>query len=333
MMNNFFKNSLFSVFDFCGGNAFLRSICNAPIVLFWHSIANTYHPVIEAETVSTENFVKQIEYLHHKHNIISIDEYYKRYISHSFRGNEAVITFDDGYKNNLTIAAPILKRYDIPFTVFVSTNNIDLQDRFYVLDPRLIILGAGLSEVSLPSLERHYLLENDCARISCAYEIEEIMKCSSLDLALKIDSELRGHISIEQYEHLRQSFPNMEPMNWEDLQILSNNFNCTIGSHCVDHCCCHSKQSQEVLEFQIKNSKESIESHLNHSCDFFAYPNGNFCQESNDLVARYYKMGFSTRHQRVYQNEETLSNVCRVPAAHEWIKFKFLYLAQTMGIL
>lgn len=51
------------------------------------------------------------------------------------------ITFDDGYRDNLTIAAPILERYQIPFTVFISTAYIRSRTHPYLSEAEVRMLS------------------------------------------------------------------------------------------------------------------------------------------------------------------------------------------------
>lgn len=46
--------------------------------------------------------------------------------------NSVSVTFDDGYANNLDIAAPILEQLNIPFTVYVTSDNIESNDKQYL---------------------------------------------------------------------------------------------------------------------------------------------------------------------------------------------------------
>jgi peptidoglycan/xylan/chitin deacetylase (PgdA/CDA1 family) len=45
---------------------------------------------------------------------------------------QVAVTFDDGYRDNLEAAAPILERYGIPFTVFVTTSFMDSGEPLYM---------------------------------------------------------------------------------------------------------------------------------------------------------------------------------------------------------
>ncbi len=70
---------------------------------------------------SIESFAAEMEYLHNNgYRVISL----KKLINHMESGEAlpekaVVITFDDGYKSNYTLAYPILKKYNMPATIFL----------------------------------------------------------------------------------------------------------------------------------------------------------------------------------------------------------------------
>ncbi|MAC40696.1 MAG: hypothetical protein CMJ05_02750 [Pelagibacterales bacterium] len=70
-------------------------------------------------SLSKETFIEHIEFLKN-YKIVSSELFDSNYSD-----LEISITFDDGYLDNLTFAAPILIENKIPFTVFVSTDFID----------------------------------------------------------------------------------------------------------------------------------------------------------------------------------------------------------------
>lgn len=77
-------------------------------------------------TVSSKKFKNQMLYLKKNFNIFSLDELIDMYKNNrQLKGDVVAITFDDGYKDNYINAYPVLKKYDIPATIFLVTSLID----------------------------------------------------------------------------------------------------------------------------------------------------------------------------------------------------------------
>ena len=70
--------------------------------------------------VSETRFNQQMEYLRKNYTIVSMDQMAEHLISSS-KEFLVAITFDDGYKDNLTHALPILELHNIPATIYVTT--------------------------------------------------------------------------------------------------------------------------------------------------------------------------------------------------------------------
>jgi len=97
------------------------------MTLFYHRIANE-HP--NDWTLSNETFQKQIDWLRERFDIVSLEEAQLRIGSEANNRPTVSITFDDGYSDNCVTALPWLIEQDIPFTYFVTTNNILTGDPF-----------------------------------------------------------------------------------------------------------------------------------------------------------------------------------------------------------
>lgn len=323
-LKSLIKPYVLSCLDILGINWTLRKLSKTPVVFFWHGVSETPDPIVEGESFSVDLFIKQIEFIERNYEIISIDEFYIRYKNGTFTNREAVLTFDDGYKNNLTTAAPILKKHGLPFTVFVSAQNINNQERFYILVPRMIIIGGELDEVSIPSMKYHRLLSTLQERIECAHEIEYKIKYYSHEEAKKIASDLIDNFGQDSFETLCQRYRNGELLAWEDVRKLISQYDCTIGSHCMDHCICHSNQPLSTVEWQLSESKTLIEKETGRECIYFAYPNGDYTEETNKLVGKYYKMGFSTKETPIQAGISVPESIGRIGVPLTLIDLKFL---------
>lgn len=88
-------------------------------ILMYHSIGN--NGILF--TVTEKDFERQMRYLKDKkYNIIKLAELAEKLKKEEeIRPKTVVITFDDAYQDNYSIAFPILKRYSLPATIFAPT--------------------------------------------------------------------------------------------------------------------------------------------------------------------------------------------------------------------
>jgi peptidoglycan/xylan/chitin deacetylase (PgdA/CDA1 family) len=95
---------------------------NEPVrILFYHRVADE-HP--NHWTLRPQTFTAQIHWLRERFDLVSLAEAQARIASGGNRWPTACITFDDGYADNRRFAIPLLLKYQIPFTYFVSTNHV-----------------------------------------------------------------------------------------------------------------------------------------------------------------------------------------------------------------
>lgn len=99
-------------------------------ILLYHRIANSNNDPHKL-CVSPENFRKQIEYLKENFKIIPLVQLVQNIRMKRVQNNSMVITFDDGYADNLHNALPILEEFNIPATVFLTAGYVGQNKPFY----------------------------------------------------------------------------------------------------------------------------------------------------------------------------------------------------------
>jgi peptidoglycan/xylan/chitin deacetylase (PgdA/CDA1 family) len=123
------------------------------VILAYHSIGTNGRPF----TVSPEAFERQMQWLKGSGcNIISLDELTRYRAAGQIPPGTVAITFDDGYEDNCTNAFPVLQRYRIPATIFVTTG--DLTGKKIALRPLAKMNDAQLRllhESGLVAIEPH----------------------------------------------------------------------------------------------------------------------------------------------------------------------------------
>ncbi len=90
-------------------------------VLFHHRVADDQS---NPWTISTGIFERQLDWLQRNCDIISLAETQRRLREGKNERLSVSITFDDGYADNCLHAVPLLLRRKVPFTYFVTTDNI-----------------------------------------------------------------------------------------------------------------------------------------------------------------------------------------------------------------
>jgi peptidoglycan/xylan/chitin deacetylase (PgdA/CDA1 family) len=124
-MRRFFITAVIFMAIFCTAVAvFLPSAYVTPILM--------YHNIDQKEdmlSVSPQDFKRHLEFLkRHGYNVIGLGE-----LADLTAGlkkvppKTVVITFDDGRENNFTNAYPLLKKYNMPATIFVIPNHCGWQ--------------------------------------------------------------------------------------------------------------------------------------------------------------------------------------------------------------
>ncbi len=103
----------------------LDSVYRLP-VLMYHSIDYTTDKK-NRMIVSPEVFARQMEFLHNNgYNVIPLEKCVSYLADRKKPPSKTVaITLDDGYKNNYTNVYPVVKKYNIPVTIFVITGLVE----------------------------------------------------------------------------------------------------------------------------------------------------------------------------------------------------------------
>ena len=126
---NLFRATLETLY-FSGAHALLRPVLGGVgAILTLHHVRparrDRFQPNRLLE-VTPDYFERVIRRLRRSRiDLISLDEVHRRLREGDFPRRFVAVTFDDGYRDNLEHAYPILKKYQVPFTIFVATSFAD----------------------------------------------------------------------------------------------------------------------------------------------------------------------------------------------------------------
>lgn len=108
-----------------------------------------YHRVIDLQSdpqllaVSPANFEQQMRFVRDRMTPMALDRFTELASHESLPKDAVAITFDDGYHDNLEFAAPIMEKYDIPATVYVTSGQVGNPCEFWWDELEAILLSGG----------------------------------------------------------------------------------------------------------------------------------------------------------------------------------------------
>jgi peptidoglycan/xylan/chitin deacetylase (PgdA/CDA1 family) len=200
-----------------------------------------------------------------------------------------VITFDDGYRNNLTHALPILKDFNAPATFFIPTGFIDNPRPFWFdrldyafqqvqVSGRKLKVGSftmhldGSSRYALQESYRKFRYSIKKQNMSDSFFLQEMER-----IAANLEAESgRSLKEIQDYDDWSAI------MTWNQIETLHDD-SVAFGSHTVDHIRLGLVE-KEIARDQLTRSKYSIESHTGRPCQCLCFPNGNYKSETIALA-------------------------------------------------
>jgi peptidoglycan/xylan/chitin deacetylase (PgdA/CDA1 family) len=241
--------------------------------------------------VSTKQLDASLRFIGKYYNFISLDEAVQMLSGViPFRAHCVVITFDDGYRNNLTHALPILCKYNVPGIMFTAVGHVERRDCFwfdrldYAIQQYVAIGGKycdlGGERMPLDITNRKTL---QASIKSVIFKIKDLSGSDTevMSIVEKTISELEK-ASGKSLNDIIEVDSWCGVISWDDLRTASEK-GMGVGSHTVDHARV-GLLNEEATRWQLNESKRMIEEKLHQSCDYFCYPNGNYTQEILPLV-------------------------------------------------
>ena len=269
--------------------AIYNACFNQPIgyIYTFHMVCpkGDYLAPIDELRVSPEFFEDFLKQQKKRLEFIAIGEVPERMANQKRRDKPfGVITFDDGYEDNYTYAYPILKKLGIPFSIYVSVNLVN--DHTPILNYPLIIERVVKQNSELAINGKHYV---------CAMEEQKG----------EVFRQLKGLLFSLPYGHLQEEFKHIfaeymtddmyqkNTLTWDQIEEMSKDPLCTIGSHTMSHCRLIITD-EKSLQYELGESKKILEQHICKPVEHLSYPYGWIGDVSAEAIAFARNVGYKS---------------------------------------
>ena len=245
-----------------------------------------YHRVLpEAESaqsfsskaiiVSPAAFAQHLRFLKRHFSVLDPEEFSAWLLDgREYPRPPCLITFDDGWKDNLTHARPVLKAENLPAIIFLPTDYIGTGKVFWQEQLSRLLFRLGQQ----PTLREHSLIAR--------YELSDLYTTKPSELAVRAgalaqtfkyrEPEVRENVIAEVSTALvsQDDATDIDTyLSWDDVQALRLD-RIAFGSHTVSHRILTQIDLTAVNQ-ELTESKRVLEQRLNAPARFLAYPNGN----------------------------------------------------------
>ena len=276
----------------CRSGRFLRR--HQALILTYHGVLQkTEDGYANRNCVDAQMFDRQMAFMKRHYNVVPLADL-AQWLSTGKKmpAYTAAITFDDGFRNNFSIALPILRKYRLPATVFLTTSFIGSQElglwteqvdgllqETRIETVRIVVNGKELEYPLRTTVDRETASDRIRAYLkTLPPEQRKFVMTKLLEQVVaktggtKLDMESTSKCS----EFNRQTTAGVEEryafLTWQQVQAMTHH-QITFGSHTHTHAIM-ATLDEERANFELAESRRLIEERLGTPCRLFSYPNG-----------------------------------------------------------
>ena len=204
-------------------------------------------------------------------DVVSLNEMHRRFIEGDFKRRFVCLTFDDGYKDFLRWAYPVLRKYKLPFAMYIATSFPDRLGELWWVALEAVIAQNSRVGMVINGNDQYF----ECTNVSQKRELyDEIYRYLR---SMKTEEEVRRVVRdlCACYRVDVAAFCRDLCMDWAEIVDLAADPLCTIGAHTVNHMMLRKVPSEATVRAEMEMSRAVLEAALGKRPEHLAYPVGD----------------------------------------------------------
>lgn len=282
-------------------------------IYVFHRVSPAWDPLWHPMTPRL--FEKILKHLSKKYEVVPLEKTLLSEYQPQGKKPLCAITFDDGYKDYVDYALPLLQRYGLPSSLYVVTDCAEygLPPWTYILNHLFINtshLSLKLTSRELPPELQKTTWKNSKERLAYARNLSPFMKQLNNQERKLIYNEI-----LSEFNDTR--LPERMMMSWDEIREVRHN-GCEIGSHSKTHPLLTKKVGYESLLMEVLSSGKKIEAETGVFPRTFSYPFGNYNRQIANLTAEAgYKFGVAVNNRQYRSKSDSIMEIPRIELYNE----------------
>ncbi|RDE24816.1 polysaccharide deacetylase family protein [Motiliproteus coralliicola] len=285
-------------------------------IINYHQVVAEFDPMRPDEVTATQ-LTDQMAWISRCFNVLTLADAAEHLRNRTLPPRALVITFDDGYQNNATIALPILQHFNLNATFFIAS---DFLDGGIMWNDRVIeaLRAAPSGSIDLKWLELGQpLLDSPESRQLTAHKILIAIKHKPIEERTEAVDRLCSTIAQPANLMLRS----------EQVQLLAK-AGMEIGGHSCSHPILANLDSHNLIQ-EIQDNKLSLQKLIDEPVLSFAYPNGKPIKDYNQsTISALKEAGYRQAVTTCAGTSEPSTDLFQLPRFTPWRKQQFGFMAQ-----
>ncbi|MGA2668938.1 MAG: polysaccharide deacetylase family protein [Ignavibacteria bacterium] len=290
---------------------------NKALILWYHGICDEDFNLLkdyDERHIPKSLFRKQLEYLkNHGFSFITMTEMVNA-LNNKKLGKSVVLTFDDGFKNVVDNAYPIMKEFGAKGCFYLVSDLMGTDNLLWTDYIETLIRNHGEFKFLFQGKVIDYKL---VSKKSYEYAMKDV-KLKLFTLPEKQRLEYLKQLSIRTLNNIPQEF---KIATWEQINSLDPNI-MEIGSHTRRHPNCNNLFTEDELNDEIYNSKINIENNIKRKVDHFCFPAGSYNGRVISAVQKCGYLSSVTIENGFVQENSDVFKLKRIEATGQFLHFK-----------
>lgn len=241
--------------------------------LMYHRVGSFEKDPFEL-AIDDSTFEEQVKHLKENYTILKSDDRWS-----DIDEKSVILTFDDGYVDFYSKVYPVLKKYNVPATVFISTGNMDTYNEFWWDELEKLFLETSMIPEEITIIDDKFLKGDYSDNESLLFAVHKVLLSLPHLERKKINESLKKQFNLPSYKRDKYRV-----LTRDEIVKLADDPLITIGAHTVSHIVCD-KENEDVQRREIIESKEKLEEIIKKPVSVFAYPNGGYNERTQEILS------------------------------------------------